>query len=102
MFHEIVDMNNTQKRSSSSYAMLKKDEIVAAWIFSSYSTQSEVRKMKPSDGEEEKEKKEKKNIKNLKNFTFLCFLCVGVFTFDKERRIFLYLFFFHFCSFWFS
>lgn len=61
MFHEIVDMNNTQKRSSSSYAMLKKDEIVAAWIFSSYSTQSEVRKMKPSDGEEEKEKKEKKH-----------------------------------------
>lgn len=41
-----------------------------------------------------KKKRKKKNIKNLKNFTFLCFLCVGVFTFDKERRIFLYLFFF--------
>lgn len=43
---------------------------------------------KASDGEEKEEKKEK----TLKKTPHFCVFCVGVFTFDKRRRIFSFPF----------
>lgn len=75
------DMNITQKRSSSSYAMPKRMRFT---LICGCMHQFMLNvKYEASDGEEEKEKKEK-NIKVFKNFTF-CVFCVGVFTFDKEN-----------------